>query len=292
MMIRAVLFAAVLTLAIPAHAQEKTVRLRTLGPGDILYVLIGGGGNTLALMRDDGVVVIDTKLPGWGTAIRQAIESATDQPVTTIINTHAHPDHAGGNAEFSGNVEVIAHANTVAAGLRVSRTVTDKLTLLSGSDEIDLFYFGRGHTNGDLVVVFPQKRLAYLGDLFPAKSAPLVDPAAGGSVVALADTLRRVATEITGVTRVVTGHAEGLADSRDPSATSVDISTPRTMRWSDVAEYADFVRDFVAAVRQARAAGKTAADASATLALPDRYRGYDMSGALRAVEAIYAEIGP
>jgi len=292
MMMRTVWFAAVLTLAIPAHAQEKTVRLRTLGPGDILYVLIGGGGNTLALMRDDGVVVIDTKLPGWGTAIRQAIESATDQPVTTIINTHAHPDHAGGNAEFSGNVEVIAHANTVAAGLRVSRTVTDKLTLLSGSDEIDLFYFGRGHTNGDLVVVFPQKRLAYLGDLFPAKSAPLVDPAAGGSVVALADTLRRVATEITGVTRVVTGHAEGLADSRDPSSTSVDISTPRTMRWSDVAEYADFVRDFVAAVRQARAAGKTAADASATLALPDRYRGYDMSGALRAVEAIYAEIGP
>jgi len=292
MTMRAVLFAAVLTLAIPAHAQEKTVRLRTLGPGDILYVLIGGGGNTLALMRDDGVVVIDTKLPGWGTAIRQAIESATDQPVTTIINTHAHPDHAGGNAEFSGNVEVIAHANTVAAGLRVSRTVTDKLTLLSGSDEIDLFYFGRGHTNGDLVVVFPQKRLAYLGDLFPAKSAPLVDPAAGGSVVALADTLRRVATEITGVTRVVTGHAEGLADSRDPSSTSVDISTPRTMRWSDVAEYADFVRDFVAAVRQARAAGKTAADASATLALPDRYRGYDMSGALRAVETIYAEIGP
>jgi cyclase len=292
MMMRTVWFAAVLTLAIPAHAQEKTVRLRTLGPGDILYVLIGGGGNTLALMRDDGVVVIDTKLPGWGTAIRQAIESATDQPVTTIINTHAHPDHAGGNAEFSRNVEVIAHANTVAAGLRVSRTVTDKLTLLSGSDEIDLFYFGRGHTNGDLVVVFPQKRLAYLGDLFPAKSAPLVDPAAGGSVVALADTLRRVATEITGVTRVVTGHAEGLADSRDPSSTSVDISTPRTMRWSDVAEYADFVRDFVAAVRQARAAGKTAADASATLALPDRYRGYDMSGALRAVEAIYAEIGP
>jgi glyoxylase-like metal-dependent hydrolase (beta-lactamase superfamily II) len=243
-------------------------------------------------MRDDGVVVIDTKLPGWGTAIRQAIESATDQPVTTIINTHAHPDHAGGNAEFSGNVEVIAHANAAAAGLRVSRTVTDKLTLLSGSDEIDLFYFGRGHTNGDLVVVFPQKRLAYLGDLFPAKSAPLVDPAAGGSVVALADTLRHIATEITGVTRIVTGHAEGLSDSRDPSATSVDISTPRTMRWSDVEEYADFVRDFVAAVRQARAAGKTAADAAGTLALPDRYRGYDMSGALRAVEAIYAELGP
>ena len=188
-----------------AAQENRTVRLRTLGPGDILYVLIGGGGNTLALMRDDGVVVIDTKLPGWGMPIREAIEAATDRPVTTIINTHAHPDHAGGNKDFPGKVEIVAHANAAAA-VGATRTVTDKLTLLSGPDQIDLYYFGRGHTNGDLVVVFPQKRLAYLGDLFPSKSAPIVDAAAGGSVSALADTLRRVATEIKGVTRVVTGH--------------------------------------------------------------------------------------
>jgi cyclase len=269
-------------------AQDRTVRLRTLSPGDILYVLIGGGGNTLALMRDDGVVVVDTKLPGWGAAIREAIEAATDRPVATIINTHAHPDHAGGNKEFPGKVEIVAHANAAPA-VGATRTVTDKLTLFSGPDQIDLYYFGRGHTNGDLVVVFPQKRLAYLGDLFPSRSAPLVDTAAGGGVVALAETLRRVATEIKGVMRVVTGHAEGLADARDPTATSVDISTPRMMRWSDVEEYADFVRDFVEAVRKPKSAGKSAAEAAASLSLPDRYRDYDMRNALAAVEAIYKE---
>jgi glyoxylase-like metal-dependent hydrolase (beta-lactamase superfamily II) len=270
-------------------AQEKpTVRLRTLSPGDIIYVLIGGGGNTLALMRDDGVVVIDTKQAGWGTAIREAIEAASDRPVTTIINTHAHPDHAGGNKEFPGKVEVVAHANAAAA-VGATQMVTDKLTLFSGPDQIDLYYFGRGHTNGDLVVVFPQKRLAYLGDLFPAKSAPIVDGAAGGSVTALADTLRRVATEIKGVMRVVTGHAEGLADARDPKATSVDISTPRMMRWSDVEEYADFTRDFVEAVRKARSAGRTAAEAAAGLSLPERYRDYDLRTARAAVDAIYQE---
>ena len=279
----------VAVLGTTAASQEKpSVRLRTLSPGDILYVLIGGGGNTLALMRDDGVVVVDTKLPGWGTAIREAIEAATDRPVATIINTHAHQDHAGGNKEFPGKVEIVAHANAAAA-VGATRTVTDKLTLLSGPDQIDLYYFGRGHTNGDLVVVFPQKRLAYLGDLFPSKAAPLVDTAAGGSVVALAETLRRVATEVKGVMRVVTGHPEGLADTRDPAATSVDISTPRTMRWSDVEEYADFTRDFVAAVRQAKSAGKTPAEAAAGLSLPNRYREYDMRNALPAVEAIYRE---
>jgi glyoxylase-like metal-dependent hydrolase (beta-lactamase superfamily II) len=283
--------AALLAIAATAAvlAQEpRTVRLRTLSPGDILYVLIGGGGNTLALMRDDGVVVIDTKQPGWGTAIREAIEAATDRPVTTIINTHGHADHAGGNKDFPGMVEIVAQANAAAA-VGATRRVADKLTLLDGPDQIDLYYFGRGHTNGDLVVVFPQKRLAYLGDLFPSKSAPNVDPAAGGSVSALADTLRRVATEIKGVTRVVTGHPEGLADTRDPSATSVDISTPRMMRWSDVEEYADFTRDFVDAVRKARAAGKTPAEAAASLSLPDRYRDYDMRNALGAVAALYTE---
>ena len=106
---------------------------------------------------------------------------------------------------------------------------------------------------------------------------------------ALADTLRRVVTELKGVMRVVTGHAEGLADARDPSSTSVDISTPRMMRWSDVEEYADFTRDFVDAVRKARAAGKTAAAAAAGLSLPDRYRDYDMRNAPAAVESIYKE---
>jgi glyoxylase-like metal-dependent hydrolase (beta-lactamase superfamily II) len=278
-----------LAVVVPAVAQQtRSVRLRTLSPGDILYVLIGGGGNTLALMRDDGVVVIDTKQPGWGAAIREAIEAATDRPVTTIINTHAHPDHAGGNQEFPGKVEVVAHANAASA-VGATQTVTDKLTLLSGPDQIDLYYFGRGHTNGDLVVVFPQKRLAYLGDLFPAKSAPIVDAAAGGSVIALADTLRRVATEIKGVTRVVTGHPEGLADARDPKATSVDISTPRMMRWSDVEEYADFTRDFVEAVRKAKSGGRTAAEAAASLALPGRYRDYDLRNGRAAVDAIYQE---
>jgi glyoxylase-like metal-dependent hydrolase (beta-lactamase superfamily II) len=283
--------AAALAMVVAASAQEpRTVRMRTLGPGDILYVLIGGGGNALALLRDDGVVVIDTKLPGWGGAIRDAIEAATDRPVTTIINTHAHPDHAGGNADFPGGVEIVAHANAVKGGLRATKAVGDRLTLLSGADQIDLYYFGRGHTDGDLVVVFPQKRLAYFGDLFPAKAAPVVDVSSGGSAVALPDTLRRALTEITGVTRVVTGHPEGLEATRDPRATSVDISTPRTMRWSDVAEYADFTRDFLAAVREARAAGKTAADATAGLALPERYKDYDMRNARGAVDAIYSEI--
>jgi glyoxylase-like metal-dependent hydrolase (beta-lactamase superfamily II) len=282
--------ASVFVLITMITAAQGTVLLRTLSPGDILYVLIGRGGNSLALMRDDGVVLIDTKLPGSGRAIADAVSAATDQPVRMIINTHGHEDHAGGNADFPG-VEIIAHANAKSATLRPTRTFTDKLTLLGGADQIDLYYFGAAHTNGDILVVFPQKRLAYTGDLFPSKAAPVVDTASGGSAVAFPETLRRAVTEIKGVTRVVTGQPEGLVAARDTAATSVDISTPRTMRWIDFEEYADFNRDFLAAVRSAMASGKSAAEAAAGLTLPEKYREYDMREAARNVEAIYRELG-
>jgi cyclase len=149
---------------------RKSVRLRTLAPGDIIYLLIGGGGNSLALLRDEGVVLIDTKLPGWGGAIREAVESATDRPITTIINTHAHADHTGGNVEFANATRIIAHPNTRAhmqqseafkgpnARFLPTETVTTTLSLFEGRDRMVLYYFGPAHTDGDLVVVFPDRR--------------------------------------------------------------------------------------------------------------------------------------
>ena len=294
---------AVAILAVPRETVSQDaapIRMRTLRPGDILYVLIGGGGNTLALMRDDGVVVIDTKLPGRGRQILEIIQAVTEKPVATIINTHAHVDHTGGNAEL-GAAKIVAHGRARAAMQKLdvfqgpnarflpNTIVTERMTLLEGADQIDLYYFGPGHTDGDLIVVFPQKRLAYFGDLFPAKAAPAIDTANGGSAVAFPATLARAAAEIKGVQQVVTGHEEGLAAERDPRASSVDISTPRMMRWADVQEYAEFNRDFLAEVRASIAAGRSAAEAATSLKL-EKYQGYDMRNARANVEAIYQEL--
>jgi glyoxylase-like metal-dependent hydrolase (beta-lactamase superfamily II) len=264
-------------VAATAHqtpAQDSgPIRMRTLRPGDILYVLIGGGGNSLALMRDEGVVLIDTKLRAGGRQILDTIQAVTDKSVTTIINTHAHIDHTGGNSEFTGVTEIVAHAQTKVAMLRLeafegsnakflpNRIVTDRMTLLDGPDRIELYYFGPGHTNGDLVVVFPEKRIAYFGDLFPSKAAPVIDAENGGSGVAFPETLARAAAEIKGIVQVVTGHEQGLDTERDPRAGSVDTST-----------------------------GRSAAEAAASLTLADKYKGYDMQHARANVEAIYREL--
>ena len=61
------------------------------------------------------------------------------------------------------------------------RTFTDKMTIGSGADQIDLYYFGRGHTNGDTFVVFTAAKVVHAGDIFSGKNLPLIDTANGGS---------------------------------------------------------------------------------------------------------------
>jgi cyclase len=294
---------ALLVLSLTVQAQDaKIVRMQTLDVRDILYALTGGS-NTLALMRDDGVVLVDTKPAGWGRPILEAIEAVSDQPVTTIINTHAHADHVGGNIEFPTATAIVAHQNTKArmekmeafrgAGAKFlpNRLVTDTLSLLSGPDRIDVYYFGRGHTDGDLVVVFPEKRLAHFGDLFSAKAAPAIDTESGGSAVAFPETLARAVAALKNVMRVTTGHNPTAAVMGGRGAGSAIVSMARAMPWRDLQEFTDFNRDFLEAVRQAMAAGKTADEAADTLQLPERYKDYDMQHAAANVRAIYRELG-
>jgi glyoxylase-like metal-dependent hydrolase (beta-lactamase superfamily II) len=250
---------------------------------DNLYVIKGGGGNTAAFITATGVVVVDTKLAGWGQAILDKIRSVTDKPVTTIINTHTHGDHVGSNQDFPGTVEIVAQENTKAnmqkmpafqgdnARFLPKRTYKDRLSLLAGNDRIDLYYFGAGHTNGDTIIVWPFLRVAHTGDLFAAKATPLIDRNNGGSGVAYPQTLAKAVGGIKGVDVVIPGHSD-------------------VTNWAAVADYADFNRDFLAAVQAAMKAGKSVDDAVASLQLSERYKDYQMSRAKDNVQKIYAEL--
>ena len=110
--------AAAVIAATGSRAQEEptTVAIQSMDVGENLYVISGGGGHTAMLVTDDhGVVLVDTKNPGWGPAILDAVRAVTDQPVTTIINTHAHGDHVGSNPHFSDVTRVVAHENARAS---------------------------------------------------------------------------------------------------------------------------------------------------------------------------------
>jgi len=264
---------------------------------DNLFLFKGGGGNTAILIGADGVTVVDTKIPGWGQPIIAKIKELTDKPVIRIINSHTHYDHVSGNVEFPASVDVVAHANTkvnMERGLppkgaesRVppdvfkanggkniaKRTFTDKLTIGKGADRIDLYYFGRGHTNGDAWTVFPALRVMHAGDIFSGKLVPLLDSNNGGSGVEIADTLAK-AGSVKDVDLIITGHST--------------VMTP-----ADLKEYSDFNRDFLSYVREARKAGKSVDDAAGSWKVPEKYKGYRAAQADQVknnVQLIYDEL--
>jgi cyclase len=280
----------------PTAASLKATTIQKLK--DNLYVITGSGienleafsgGNTAVFVTDKGVVLVDTKLPGWGQPILDRIKTVTDKPVTTIINTHTHDDHTGSNTFFGASVETIVHENTRAnmtrmdafkganAKLVPKRTYKDKLTLGSGRDQIDLHYLGVGHTNGDTFVVFPALRVMHTGDMFAWKALPYIDTSNGGSVVGHAETLGKVVSTIQNVDTVITGH------------------TPVLM-WNELREYAEFNRDFVSWAREQIKAGKSVGQAATEYRVPAKYKGYSISAnpqfgdAKGNLEIIYKEL--
>ncbi len=151
---------------------------------------------------------------------------------------------------------------------------------------MDLYYFGRGHTDGDAIIVFPALRTAVFGDLFARKWAPLVDAGNGGSATEFPKTLAKAASTIKDVDTVITGHATTTIASG--SSVSYVASTP-LMTWADVREYAEFMRDFVAAAEAAKKAGVSVDAAPNQLKLPDKYKDYNMAQAKADVQRVYEE---
>jgi len=254
----------------PLAGQEAPRVLDAEQLRDNLYLLKGGGGgNASAFVTESGVVVVDTKNPGWGQAVLNAVGSVTDKPVTMIINTHTHGDHVSGNVEFAENVEIVAHENTL-ANMREMRpnssrppsnspprniftendgqglptqTFTDRMTIGSGSDQIDLYYFGRAHTDGDAMVVFPAQRVMHIADAFPAMDMPIMDANNGGTGIGYADTLERASAFIdNNIDTLISGHS------------------PTTTTPADLEDFIQFVRGYVSDVQAAKREGRTVDD--------------------------------
>jgi cyclase len=280
----------------PSAASIKASQIEKVK--DNLYIITGSGagdtaafsgGNVAVFITDDGVTLVDTKLPGFGPTILERIKTVTNKPVTRIINTHTHGDHTGGNPFFGASVETIVQENTKAnmakmpefsgvnAQFLPKRTYKDKLTVGSGKDQIDLYYFGRGHTNGDTFVVFPALRTMHVGDIFAWKALPYVDPDNGGSVVEQPDTLAKAAATVKNVDTIINGH--------------IPVGT-----FNDLRDYAEFTKDFVEFARASLKAGKTAEQAAGEYKVSPRFKGYEVSvnpafaGALTNLKIAYGEL--
>lgn len=168
---------------------------------DDLYEIEGDGGNVAVLVTSEGVILVDDKFEYDHDAILERIKTITPQPVKYIINTHYHQDHSGGNAKFLPTADIIStqnartnilehkQSNVTGSPVAPARIVfTDETAVFLGGKEVRAKYFGRGHTNGDAVVYFPQLRTIHTGDLM-AGTSPLIDYNGGGSLIEWTKTL-------------------------------------------------------------------------------------------------------
>jgi cyclase len=170
--------------------QPSTLNLVTLA--DDLYVIHNDfvPGNVTALVTDSGVLLVDDKYEVDHDNILAQLKTVTSQPVRYVINTHYHGDHSGGNARLQAqNAQVVASERARAKMVESRQpglpdiTVEGRGHVYLGGKRAELYYFGRSHTDGDLVVLFPDHRVLAAGDMFTFGDATpeLIDYAGGGS---------------------------------------------------------------------------------------------------------------
>ena len=244
-------------LACAAHAQT----LKPALPLDIarvkgdLYMISGEGGNVAVYVTPEGVILVDDMFYRNSDDIRAKVASVTDRPIKYVLNTHQHDDHAGGNANLLAIANVIAQQNVRANLEHIKQpyyedtpgtpiglpniTFADELVVHLGGKEVRAKYFGRGHTNGDAVIYFPELKVVHTGDLFlgrtPAAAAAAaakppganiyVDYAQGGSFLDWTHTLDGVLT--LDFDTVIPGHGP-VSTRTDVGKFRADVEAMRT----------------------------------------------------------------
>ena len=170
---------------------------------DDLYEIEGDGGNVAVYITNEGVILVDDKYEQDYDQIMAKVKSVTNQPIKYILSTHYHADHSGGNTKFAASTEIIstlnAHNNIVRKvqsnappNMIAARvTFTDQSDVFLGGKHVQAKYYGRGHTNGDAVIYFPDLKVVHTGDLVTG-GTPLIDYPGGGSIVEWTKTLDAV----------------------------------------------------------------------------------------------------
>ena len=158
--------------------------------------LIHEPGDVAVRVTPDGVILVDDKYPEHVADVLARVRTITSQPVRYLLNSHHHGDHVSGNANVRQQlgIDIIAHRNIRANFLRIKQpgepniTFADQAAVHLGGVEVQLFHLGRGHTNGDTVIYFPDLETVHMGDLV-IDGMPVIDYAGGGSAIEFVSTI-------------------------------------------------------------------------------------------------------
>ena len=226
-----IIFVSSFVLLATSHAFGKRrsaqpVEFKKISGG--LFEIIGGqGARGGAYIGDNAVLIIDAKMSQKSVdEVIQGIRQMTDKPIKFLVNTHSDGDHVQGNRFFPKTVTFIAHENCRNDFFRPDRrgnpsqwnkpelspfvpalTFRDKMDLYLGSKKVELWYFGVGHTTGDIVIYFPEEKTAFLGDQIFLTRPQLIHSHKGGNSFEYVKTLTRMLETIE-AEKFCSGHDE------------------------------------------------------------------------------------
>ena len=211
-----------------ANAQFGTepAKLSLVKVRDDVYVIQNAfvPGNTTALITNDGVILVDDKFEIDHDNVVAMLKTVTSQPVKYVVNTHYHADHSGGNAKLqAGGTLAVASIQARQRMVEGNQpglpdiTVQPRGAVWLGGKSAEIYWMGRAHTDGDVVVLFPQSRVLAAGDMYThGEGTPqLVDYAGGGSAKEWTATVEQVLK--LDFDTVVPGHGD-VATKREMTA--------------------------------------------------------------------------
>lgn len=226
------LFPLLFSIAFGQESEDPSVEFKKLS--DRLYLIAGGSGaNSGAFIGDNGVLIIEGKTDEKSVSqLLDGLKKITDKPVLYLVNTHHDLDHCWGNQFYPEPVIKIGHENLKKdlyhpkGRYKESRghpefkkhlpsvTFRDKMDILLGTRKVELWYFGRGHSTGDIVVCFPEEKTAFVGDQVFMGMTPGVYSDIGGDTFEHVKTLNKMMDTLE-AQQFVSGHCDSILSRAD-----------------------------------------------------------------------------
>src|ERR1700761_748737 len=200
-----------------------------------ISVLEGSGGNVAVLTGPDGKVLIDAGIGVSRARMTEAIAALSSDPVTHLINTHWHFDHADGNAWLhSVGAKIIAQDNTrkhlsgvqrvedwdynflaSPVGALPSEVFAREHRLKLNGTSIDLKYYAPAHTDSDISVTFAEANVVHVGDIFWNGIYPFIDYSTGGSIDGMIAACDASLSAVSNDTIVIPGHGKPVSNKAE-----------------------------------------------------------------------------
>jgi glyoxylase-like metal-dependent hydrolase (beta-lactamase superfamily II) len=177
---------------------EKKISFEEIG-NDLFAFTAEGDPNSGIIVGDESVMVIDAQAtPTLARQVIQKVRTVTDKPISHLVLSHYHAVRVLGAAEYkASNIIMSSKARSMVvergqedwdsefgrfprlfkgheeiSGLTWPTTTFDKkMSLFLGKRRVDLYFLGRAHTAGDIVIHVPDSNVLFTGDIVEYKSA-------------------------------------------------------------------------------------------------------------------------